>query len=326
MSSDMRILAADDDSGILELLSIALEVLGFDSVTLARDGAEALDIVRTQQTPFDCFLIDIQMPRLDGIELCAAIRTRPEYRSTPIMMLTAMSDRKYIERSLAAGATDYVTKPFEIMDLKARLNSAAQAHKLAKEGRAITERLHALADDLIHRSGVELEDTFDIEDVPGYMNFDKFKGLVKDFGDCGMQHAEFLVLQVADVASIYSACGPTGYFNFICDVSDAMSEVVTDHGYLFSYVGNGSFVIFDPRSRNGIDKSELGASIEEHVRALGLVFSNGIPIPVKFHQSAVFGFQDVATKSRDILTPLSPAHPAPPFRDLSEARLVREVS
>ena len=310
MSSDMRILVADDDSAILELLSIALEVLGFDSVTLARNGAEALDIVRSSKTEFDCFLIDIQMPKLDGIEFCASVRALPEYRSTPVVMLTAMSDRKYIERSLAAGATDYVTKPFEIMDLKARLNSATQAYKLAQEGRAMTERLHALADDLIHRNGVELGDTFDIEDVPGYLNFGKFKGLVKDFGECGMQHAEFVILQIDDVASIYNACGPSGYFNFICDVSDAISEVVTQDGYLFSYVGNGAFVVFDPRSRQSIDKSDIGADVEESATALGLVFSDGTPIPIRLQQSEAFGFKDMSLRSREDLTRISSAQSA----------------
>lgn len=305
MSSEMRILVADDDAAILELLSIALEVLGFDSVTLARDGAEALDIVTSTQDEFDCFLLDIQMPGMDGIALCTAIRSRPEYKSTPIVMLTAMSDRKYIERSLAAGATDYVTKPFEIMDLKARLNSATQAYKLAQQGREMTERLHALAEDLVHKKGVDLGETFDIEDVPGYLNFDKFKGLVKDFGECGMRQAEFLILQIEDVESIYNACGPAGYFNFICDISDAISEVITQDGYLFSYIGNGAFVVFDPRSRQGIDMSDIGAEVQENAAALGLVFSNGAPIPIRLRQSDTFGFQDMPLRSQDDLTRLS---------------------
>lgn len=307
MSSDMKILVADDDGAILELLSIALEVLGFDSVTLARDGAEALDIVRSTKVPFDCFLFDIQMPRMDGVELCAAVRACPEYRSTPIVMLTAMSDRKYIERSLAAGATDYVTKPFEIMDLKARLNSATQAYRLAREGRVMTERLHALADDLVQQKGVNLGDTFDIEDVPGYLNFEKFKGLVKDFGECGVRHAEFVILKVGDVESIYNACGPAGYFNFICDVSDAISDVVSQDGYLFSYIGNGAFVVFDPRSRNDIDKSGIGADIEDAAARLGLVFSDGTPIPVRMQQSEAFGFREMALGGPEALAGLSTA-------------------
>lgn len=318
MSSTMRILATDDDEGILELLSIALEVLGFDSVTLARNGAEALNILSASQDQFDCFLIDIQMPGIDGIELCASIRARPEYRSTPIVMLTAMSDRKYIERSLAAGATDYVTKPFEIMDLKARLNSATQAHRLAQNGRVMTERLHALADDLIHRNGVELGDTFDIDDVPGYLNFDKFKGLVRNFGECGISHAEFVVLRIADVSSIYSACGPAGYFNFICDVSDAISEVTSEDGYLFSYVGNGAFVVFDPRSRQGIDKSELGASIEKHALELGLMLPDGTPIPVRLHQSEAFSFKDMTAGAGMNMTPRSTIRPPASYHNSFE--------
>lgn len=293
MLNNMRILVVDDDRGIRELASISLEVLGFESVATARDGQDALDQVQSASTPFECFLVDIQMPYVDGFELCAAIRSMPEYRAAPIIMLTAMSDRKYIDRALAAGATDYVTKPFDIMDLKARLNAAALVCEKAREGTALSERVHALADDLMHTTMVDIGDTFDIDDVPGYLNYDTFKDLVKSFGESGAQGAEFTAFQIADIHSIYCRCGSTAYFNFICDVSDAVSDVVATRGYIFSYLGNGVFLVFDPRSGGAQEKAGLGEEIERQIWQLDLRFSDGNRIPVKLEQSNAFGFREM---------------------------------
>ena len=119
----MHLLAVDDEPTILDLLQLLIQTLGDHTVITATSVAEALDILEKPETPaIDCFLIDIQMPDTDGISLCETLRARPEYQLTPILMLTAMSDKRYIDAAFAAGATDYVTKPFEIAELKERIS------------------------------------------------------------------------------------------------------------------------------------------------------------------------------------------------------------
>lgn len=89
----MRILATDDDPIILELLSQFLIAVGPHEVVTANSGAEALALLGEETTaPFDCFLNDIQMPQMDGIELTRRIKKIPTYAAAPIVMLTAMSE------------------------------------------------------------------------------------------------------------------------------------------------------------------------------------------------------------------------------------------
>lgn len=116
-----RILAVDDDPFIRELLPKVAARVGCPDVTVAGSGRRALALIAAQPRRFDCLLLDISMPDMDGITLCARIRAQPGYHSTPIIMLTAMTDTDHLQRAFAAGATDYTTKPFDIIDLGARL-------------------------------------------------------------------------------------------------------------------------------------------------------------------------------------------------------------
>lgn len=125
----MRVLAVDDELSILELLTEALPVLGCQSVKTAASGQEALDFLDAENPEIDCFLLDIQMPVMDGIQLCEKIRATDAYRDTPIIMLTAMSEKAYVDAAFQRGATDYLTKPFDMSELTTRLRLAAQRKK-----------------------------------------------------------------------------------------------------------------------------------------------------------------------------------------------------
>lgn len=120
----MRLLAVDDDSVILELLEVFLSSIGYDDVEYVTSGAEALKKIENTRTPFDCILLDIQMPGMTGIELIPQVRSIDDYLFTPIIMLTAMLDRNWIAEAFVAGAWDYVSKPFELYELETRLHAA----------------------------------------------------------------------------------------------------------------------------------------------------------------------------------------------------------
>lgn len=121
----MRILAVDDDPFFRELVPIVSAEAGFPEVISCASGAQALDLLDRSDRPFDCFLVDISMPEMDGIELTRLLRTRPAYRTTPIIMLTSLRDMKNMDSAYRNGATDYITKPFEIAELGRRLRSAS---------------------------------------------------------------------------------------------------------------------------------------------------------------------------------------------------------
>ena len=120
----MKILAVDDNSITLELLKTMAAQLGFTDISIVTSGEIALNLINTRDVFFDCLLLDISMPDMNGVELCGLIRAVPAYSKTPIIMLTGMTDKYNIDRAFLAGATDYATKPFNILELNARLRAA----------------------------------------------------------------------------------------------------------------------------------------------------------------------------------------------------------
>ena len=119
-AAGLRILAADDDRMIREVLRRTLEAAGH-SVSVCRTGNEAVSATREQR--FDLVLLDVVMPELDGFAACARIRERS---SVPIIMLTSLDRSEDIVRGLQNGADDYVLKPFQPAVLLARIEAVSR--------------------------------------------------------------------------------------------------------------------------------------------------------------------------------------------------------
>ncbi len=115
-----KILIVDDEQDIVELVSYNLEKEGFKTVK-AFDGEAALKMVKTQKP--DLIILDLMLPKMNGLDICRAIRSNPETLSLPIIMLTAKGDEVDKIIGLENGADDYVTKPFSVKELIARVRS-----------------------------------------------------------------------------------------------------------------------------------------------------------------------------------------------------------
>jgi len=118
--SDMAILVVDDDQAVRDSLRRALALQGYD-VELAADGEEALFKIRTNPNATDLLVVDVLMPRLDGLELTR--RLRSDGSELPILMLTARDQVADRVEGLEAGADDYLVKPFALEELVARVRA-----------------------------------------------------------------------------------------------------------------------------------------------------------------------------------------------------------
>jgi len=137
-----RILAADDESAYRRLVKQSLEMAGYQ-VDVAADGAEARRMIAREN--YDLLLLDIMMPGMDGMALCRQMR---DVSAIPIIMLTALSTEDKVVAGLRAGADDYVTKPFSIPELTARVEAALRRGRLSSEPPAVPLRTGALEIDL----------------------------------------------------------------------------------------------------------------------------------------------------------------------------------
>jgi len=125
------IMAVDDDIEVLETLGRVLERERFE-VTLASSGAQALKFLE-RRTP-DLLILDIIMPGLDGVTICKQLRRDPRFAALPILFLTAKGTTDDVVNGLDAGADDYIVKPFELAELRARIH--ALLRRGARDGNA----------------------------------------------------------------------------------------------------------------------------------------------------------------------------------------------
>jgi DNA-binding response OmpR family regulator len=122
-----RILVADDDPSILKLMTIHLKQAGYEPI-LAFDGKEALSLVEAENPAL--VILDIRMPEMNGFEVCQNMRA---FSDTPVIMLTMSDQDEDVVRALKSGADDYVTKPFSVEVLLARIQAVLRRAKFPEE-------------------------------------------------------------------------------------------------------------------------------------------------------------------------------------------------
>jgi DNA-binding response OmpR family regulator len=122
-----RILLVDDEQSIQTLLSYPLRKDGYH-VTSAQDGSEALQ--RFTEARFDLVILDLMLPKLDGVEVCRRLRSRSQ---VPIIMLTAKGSETDKVAGLEVGADDYITKPFSMREFRSRVKAALRRSRMVGE-------------------------------------------------------------------------------------------------------------------------------------------------------------------------------------------------
>ncbi|MBF0680052.1 MAG: response regulator [Devosia sp.] len=162
----MRLLIVDDSRSSLAMLGAIIRQSVSDNVELCLNPREAL--ARAEAEQFDLVLVDHIMPDMDGMEFTAALRQRLTYRSVPIIMVTSDIDKQVRIEAIQSGANDFLTKPFDPIELQARVTNllalrgaqlelASHAERLAREVEAATAHLHEREEEIIWRLARAIE-------------------------------------------------------------------------------------------------------------------------------------------------------------------------
>lgn len=223
----LHFLAVDDDPFILELIPKIAATAGFPRVTTASSAAIALNLIEAAARPFDCLLLDISMPEVNGIDLCERVRQLVAYNETPIIMLTAMTDIDHMNRAFRAGASDYTTKPFDIVDFEDRLQNAS-ARILAE--RSQTEQPIRITSD---------ERLTPLPEVPALVKSRALANYVSRLSGSALTGAYVMAVAIeADRDDL-----PVIYLPTLARTAMAIDSIFAQSRHLLAHTGGGIFVI-----------------------------------------------------------------------------------
>jgi len=277
----MYILAVDDDPIILEILQTFIGTMDEHELVTAESVSEALDLLDDQTRRFDCFLLDIQMPDTDGIEFCSMLRAKKMYKRTPILMLTAMSEKDYIDNAFNAGATDYITKPFELSSLKGRLGLVEQIAVDTSTGDDDYSDLDQIFDNL---DGVQepfrLHDPIPVVDVDGVIENYAMENYVTQLSRKELSGSVVLGFSIRYVTDLYTHLSAFDFSCVITDVAEAISDSLLPAQRLVSYAGNGTFIAV-VEGVGHIDLERLVDQMNRYIDAMELSTSDGIGLNVR---------------------------------------------
>jgi len=269
----MRILIVDDEPSILELLKTFLESADSHEITTATSGPEALRLMDTADADFECLLLDIQMPEMNGIELCEKVRSMPDYQRVPILMLTAMSQKSYIDKAFAVGATDYITKPFDFMELRGRLMAASKLVEEYNRSLVASEAAQRLADTSEGAPKTHPDEPLPIEGVDRVVSYTAFENYVLTLSRTRLLFASAFAVQITNFKEIHKASTSRELRSLLKSVAQALTDSLNDDGNLISYRGAGVFLCLYQK------KTNLTPYVREtqinHVLALRRVMSLG---------------------------------------------------
>ena len=267
----MRIFIADDDGEARKLLEATLASAGYDDISTAASGLEALSQLGVNppdaQAPNpDVILLDILMPGLDGIETCARIRADTRYQDTPILMVTALSDSSTLGQAFVAGANDYVSKPYNRVELLARLRSAMR-----------------LKGELDHRRERERELIEVMRDSPPARGSNKGRKLDpathlldgRIVEDClaSAERADFcaMAFQIDRLPVFRTNYGQTAEADLLARIADVLRTLPANLGDILAHYGGGIFVALLYGTAKG-QLAQLAETARQRVIALAVPY------------------------------------------------------
>jgi CheY-like chemotaxis protein len=290
----MKILAVDDDPDFRAILEPALARQGYTDVTLAESGEDALRIIRESAVEFDCFILDIQMPGMDGIELCRRIRGLDAYRDAVCVMNTSLSDRKYIDSAFAAGATDYLTKPIDEIEIRARLG---MTKRLVNERRISKIAISTSRPNVITTPSVGFNDSIPMKRIEGAIDAFAMENYLKTLGIFRAFSISAFAVKVVNARQIYDMDGGAVFSEVMLDVGTCLSDCMKSHGRMISYFGGGQFVCLIEGQRTW-SRDGFAATLSEYILEFEAIYDDlGITMPT-IEVGEPVAYRAAYTKSR----------------------------
>jgi len=250
----MRILAVDDDIVFREIMKAHLDRLGYRDVTFCASGEEALNTVLSTRQPFDCFLCDIDMPGMNGIELVRNIRTTETGKRTPVVMITSMGDQDSIDGAFQAGALDYLSKPVDVNDVRGRMNAV---ERINRENRRFESMKAMLRDhNSVEHTVQQFDEALTLDDVDGMMHISAIHNYLETVGRMRLLNHSALCLHIANGERLFNMLTPTAFTDMLGDVAEIAREEINTEHHMMAYAGSGDFVVLLPRITQ-LDPGEL---------------------------------------------------------------------
>jgi len=275
----MKILAVDDDPFILELVSMVAGRAGFKDVSTALSGEIALEMLRKGEATYDCLLFDISMPGMDGIELCALTRSVPGYSKTPIIMLTAMADKSFVDRAFSAGATDYANKPFDIVELSARLRMAEELGAARRSTDADLARTADAGAGSVNTNPFPLAHEVRIEGVGSLIEYAALRNYLSQLSLTGIACTQVLAFKIDQIVSIHARASAEEFTYVLTEVASAILEALRNDTPMMAYAGNGTFLVVSGKPTMEPSR-ELEAEIQFTLDERDVEFDNGDPLDI----------------------------------------------
>jgi class 3 adenylate cyclase/CheY-like chemotaxis protein len=304
------ILAVDDTPENLEILTVRLEANGYE-VAVARDGEEGL--ARVRELMPDLVLLDVMMPKLDGIATVRQLKADPALRAIPVIMVTAKADTRDVIEGLDAGGDDYLTKPFDHASLLARVRSMLRQKALNDTIQAQAGQLEAQARELAEwNRTLEARVAAQVDQIERMGRFRRF--LPPQIADLLMASdgaADLLQSHRCDVTVVF--CDLRGFTSFaetaepeevisvLREYHAALGELIFRYeGTLERFVGDGLLVVFnDPLPQPDHAERALSMALEmrdgaqvlaERWRRRGHVLGFGVGIASGYATLGGIGF------------------------------------
>ncbi|MCU0900240.1 MAG: response regulator [Cypionkella sp.] len=278
MPAKTRYLAVDDDPAFHLVLTQLMMMLGYAAPVCVSSAAEALALLADPQAEFDAVLLDIQMPGMNGIEACQRMRAMPHHRDTPVMMITTMNGRDYVDQAFAVGATDYLTKPIHRLELQARLGMLDRLAAERKRSRSLLYAMDAMGD--LPGVDFDFEDAVSLPKSEMLIDYLGLENHLLTLSRLRLYAHTAIAFQVTGASGLFNRLNRLEYLDYMADVGAAIAAALKSQTFLLAYAGSGEFVCVLNRTQP-VDALQIEQDIATELAAFEPIYAKlNLPLPV----------------------------------------------